>query len=226
MPKIRLIAFHMLLCVGLVGLWGQRPAYAADLLDACDRLDIDPEASIPFKEVTLPRPDRSCKPKASHGLPIPDPNCNPGAINPTISLEILETKGFTTDCIRDKATSAGQKEQTYAWYGLKKPRNNSGQSQTCELDHIIPLVLGGSDHLDNLWPQCGPQRVSLNRRFFKQKDLVEVFLSRQVKAGKMDLAEAQRGIAEDWTQFRNEAAKPIKKPTKKPTRRTKKNKRR
>jgi hypothetical protein len=42
----------------------------------------------------------------------------------------------------------------------------------------------------------------------------------------MDLVEAQRGIAEDWTQFRNEAAKPIKKPTKKPTRRTIKNKRR
>ena len=101
MPKIRLIAFHVLLCVGLVGLWGQRPVYAADLLDACDRFDIDPEASMPFKEVTLPRPDRSCKPKASHGLPIPDRNCNPGAINPTITLEILETKGFTTDCIRE-----------------------------------------------------------------------------------------------------------------------------
>jgi hypothetical protein len=214
MPGIRRIVFGALLCVGLIGQWDQRPLYA-DPPDVCDNFDIDPEASKPFSEITLPRPDGSCTPKESNGYLLPDPNCNPGAINPTITLTVLKTKGFTTKCIRDQTTSAAQKQKTYAWYGLKKPKNNSGQTQTCELDHIIPLVLGGSDHLENLWPQCGPSRVSLNRRFFKQKDLVEVFLSRQVKAGKIELAAAQRGIAEDWTQFLADAKKPTTRATKK-----------
>ncbi|MEA2917697.1 MAG: hypothetical protein QOJ15_9778, partial [Bradyrhizobium sp.] len=142
-----------------------------------------------------------------NGLLLPDPSCSPGAVNPTLTLAVLKTKGFTTKCVRDQASSPHEKQQTYGWYKIKKPANNSGKTQTCELDHIISLELGGADTVDNIWPQCGPTRAALNKRFFKQKDAVENFLNREVKAGRMALSDAQHGIAEDWTQFLAKAKK-------------------
>ena len=70
---------------------------------------------------------------------------------------------------------------------------------------LISLELGGADSLENIWPQCGPDGVTLTERYFKQKDMVENYLAAQVKAGKMDLAEVQQGIATDWTQYLEQA---------------------
>ncbi|MBW4044581.1 MAG: hypothetical protein HIU87_06250 [Acidobacteria bacterium] len=86
-----------------------------------------------------------------------------------------------------------------------KPRENSGESQVCELDHLVPLELGGADGLGNIWPECGPAGVSLDGRYFKLKDRVENYLADEVKAGRMPLAEAQQGIAADWTRYLPEA---------------------
>ena len=61
--------------------------------------------------------------------------------------------------------------------------------------------MGGADTIANIWPQCGPVGGALRQRYFKQKDVVENYLTAQVKAGNMDLAEAQKEIARDWTQF-------------------------
>jgi hypothetical protein len=36
--------------------------------------------------------------------------------------------------------------------------------------------------------------------YFKQKDKVEDYLTTMVKTGKMELREAQEGVARDWTQ--------------------------
>jgi hypothetical protein len=91
-----------------------------------------------------------------------------------------------------------EKAKTYEWYNLPLPSNNSGENQTCELDHLISLELGGADTLANIWPQCGPSGVALPQRFFKEKDTVENFLAMQVREGQMDLSEAQKGIATDW----------------------------
>lgn len=142
-----------------------------------------------------------CSPGLSNGFPLPDPNCTPGAENPTVTLAVLENPAFRTACIRNCATTESQKHVTYGWYGSPAPPNNTGNSQTCELDHLVPLELGGADTLDNLWPQCGPEGVSLNDRYFKQKDLVENYLAAQVKAGNMDLETARHRIATDWTPF-------------------------
>jgi hypothetical protein len=182
------------------------PSYGADirvpraLPPICGKLNINPEASDPVTQVSLP-PVGTCKPIVKNGLPLPDPKCSPGAVNPTLTLEVMKTKGFTTQCVRDLATTPTEKAATYKWYKIAKPAHNSGQSQVCELDHIISLELGGADTLDNLWPQCGPSKAALNKRFFKQKDAVENFLAREVRAGRMKLDVAQQGIAEDWTQF-------------------------
>jgi hypothetical protein len=170
----------------------------------CEKFKIDDTASQPLKQVTIP-PTNGCTTRTSRGFPLPDPNCTPGAINPTLTVEVLRDPDFRTCCVRSHTTTEQQKAQTYSWYSIPHPSHNSGSTQTCELDHLISLELGGADTLDNIWPECGPPDVTLAERYFKQKDKVENFLAKQVKEGKMDLADAQKRIAEDWTQFIDEA---------------------
>ncbi len=84
---------------------------------------------------------------------------------------------------------------------MTAPADNNGQNQVCELDHLVPLELGGADGLGNIWPQCGPDETALKSRFFKRKDVVENYLAAKVRSGAMPLEDAQRGIAADWTQY-------------------------
>jgi hypothetical protein len=142
-----------------------------------------------------------CKAQKKNGYMVPDPACTPGAINPTLTLDVLKNPAFRTGCVRDCETPPSAKATTYAAYGIAHPANNVGATQTCELDHLVSLEIGGADTLDNIWPQCGPANVVLARRYFKIKDKVENFLAAQVRDGAVDLAVAQRGIADDWTQF-------------------------
>ena len=159
----------------------------------------DPTASQSLRTVTLP-PFKPCVFRTRNGFQLPDPNCTPGAINPTVTLSDLQIPGLTSK-LRDPYGTPSARVQTYSWYGMLPPSHNTGVDQACELDHLIPLGLGGSDSLENIWPECGPAGATLRNRAFRQKDLVENYLTAQVKAGKIDLKAAQRGIAEDWTQY-------------------------
>ena len=145
--------------------------------------------------------DRVCSTSLRHGYPVPDPHCTPGGIDPTVTADVLRNPAWRTACIRDCAVSEADKHVAYRWYSLRTPRKNSGARQVCELDHLVPLELGGADGLGNIWPQCGPSRTILENRYFKVKDRVENYLADEVKAGKMPLDAAQRGIAADWTQY-------------------------
>jgi hypothetical protein len=170
----------------------------------CEQFPIDQKASQSLHDVKSP-PSTTCKAKAENGKFVPDPTCTPGAINPTVTESILKNPAFRTGCIRDEATSEEQKTATYGWYKTPHPAGNTGRNQTCELDHLIPLYLGGADTLENIWPQCGPDDVALDDRYFKEKDKVEYYLGQQVREGTMGLADAQHGIAADWTQYLSKA---------------------
>ena len=167
---------------------------------SCSQFAITATASASLGQITLP-PARACAPHVSNGFFLPDPACTPGAINPTVTAEVLQDPSFRTACVRSQATTEAQKAGTYQWYGIPHPTQNTGSTQTCELDHLIALELGGADTLDNIWPQCGPDGVALSERYFKRKDGVENYLAKQVREGKMPLSEAQKAIASDWTQF-------------------------
>ena len=62
-----------------------------------------------------------------------------------------------------------------------------------ELDHLIPLELGGDNTAANLWPQIYHGADSAD-----VKDHLENHLHDLVCAGKVPLAEAQQAIAGDW----------------------------
>jgi hypothetical protein len=209
MKRVMRVTAGAVLCLALTDYWcaaNSQQSIAPEAIrpEICDEFDVDGRASAPLHDVTLP-PSQSCTTLTRNGFPVPDPNCTPGAVNPTLTIGVLRDRSFTTRCVRDAATKPEEKARTYDWYRLVHPANNSGESQTCELDHLISLELGGADTLDNIWPQCGPSGVALSQRDFKQKDTVENFLAMQVREGRMDLSQAQKAIATDWTQFLDEA---------------------
>jgi hypothetical protein len=143
----------------------------------------------------------ACAVRLKNSYPVPDSKCTPGGINPSISTQVLHDPRWRTRSIRNCESSESEKHIEYRWYGIQKPRINSDRNLVCELDHLVPLELGGADGLGNIWPQCGPDGVTLEDRFFKHKDHVENYLAEQVREGRMSLDEAQRGIASDWTQY-------------------------
>jgi hypothetical protein len=163
---------------------------------------VDPRASVPFAHVAAQHEPGSCHIQfAANGMQLPDPSCTPGAINPTVTADVLRDPSFRTGDVRDQLTTATEKQIVYVWYGIAKPEHNTGQDQICEIDHLVSIGLGGSDALENLWPQCGPADVPVGQREFKIKDAhAELSLMRQIKAG-ANLADIQRQIADDWTQF-------------------------
>lgn len=166
---------------------------------SCNALGIEC-ASTYFSPWSLPK-DGACTLSVRNGYPVPDPHCTPGGIVPHFDADTLRDERWRTSCVRNCQSTEKQKHVAYAWYGLVAPTQNDGPSQVCELDHLVPLELGGADGMGNIWPQCGPTSTVLRDRYFKRKDIVENYLAARVRAGQMPLEEAQRGIAKDWTQY-------------------------
>ena len=71
-----------------------------------------------------------------------------------MTVSILRDPRFRTACLRQQVTTEHEKAQTYAWYGIPHPANNAGGSQSCELDHLVSLELGGADTLGNMTDSC------------------------------------------------------------------------
>lgn len=119
---------------------------------------------------------------------LPDRRCTPGAIDPAVTqADIGSTicvSGYTAT-VRppESQTGAFKFGQAYPAYGLP-----SGTES--ELDHLVPLELGGANDAANLWPEAGPVPNA--------KDSVENALNKAVCDGRIRLARAQRAIARDW----------------------------
>jgi len=86
-----------------------------------------------------------------------------------------------------RAVSSDEKVAVYQRYGIA---NVGGQH---EVDHFIPLELGGSNALTNLWPEPYEPLPGAH-----EKDQVEDYLHGQVCSGNMTLQQAQNEIRSDW----------------------------
>jgi hypothetical protein len=123
---------------------------------------------------------------ASGGPPLrPDPQLTPGATLEVTTSDIC-VPGYTKK-VRD--VPAPVKRQVYAAYGIQ-----THAPRAYEIDHLIPLELGGSNAVTNLWPQSY-QTQPWNAHV---KDRLENALHRLVCAGQLPLDTAQRDIATDW----------------------------
>lgn len=121
-----------------------------------------------------------------HGL-LPDRSCTPGAIDPAVTQANIGSTicrtGYT-DTVRPPEAQT----EAFKW-NIAKPaygqHNVSG-----ELDHLIPLELGGDNDANNLWVEAGP--------IPNPKDAVENALNQAVCDGQIPLRTAQREIANNW----------------------------
>jgi hypothetical protein len=120
---------------------------------------------------------------------LPDAQLTPGVIRTTSSDEIC-AKSFRTKPFRH--TTSAMKHQVCAAYHVKK----CPKLGTLEIDHLVPLELGGMDDVKNLWPQMARYPGSPG---FHVKDKLENELKRRVcKTKSMSLPDAQQCLQSDW----------------------------
>lgn len=127
------------------------------------------------------------------GLVLPDPGCTPGAMDPAVTQTSIGStickKGWT-------ATVRAPEDQTRAFKKISLAAYGQSYSRLTELDHFIPLELGGSNSVSNLWPEPNDATAtSVNN----PKDGVEDSLNRAVCRHQVTLAAAQSAMATNWT---------------------------
>jgi hypothetical protein len=124
-------------------------------------------------------------PAAAADTPIkPDPQLTPGAVASTDDKLICQP-GYAKSV---RHTAGNLKALVYREYHIDR------RSGHYEIDHLIPLSLGGADLRANLWPESFDTRPWNAER----KDRLEVFFRIEVCAGRMPIERAQAEIAKDW----------------------------
>jgi hypothetical protein len=123
---------------------------------------------------------------------LPRHEMTPGAIDPRVTQRNIRNticrRGYTASVRPPLEYTNTMKHRLMRVYGV------TGSIHDYELDHLIPLELGGCpDCQANLWPQ--PRNVFPGA---SEKDEVEDYLHHQVCSGVLPLAEARREIASDW----------------------------
>ena len=116
---------------------------------------------------------------------VPDPAKTPGDTLEVTAADIC-VPGYSK---KVRNVPIAVKREVYASYGIRTHKPGE-----YEVDHLISLELGGSNSIRNLWPQSfrtSPWNAHV-------KDALENELHRRVCAGTMELASAQRIIAQNW----------------------------
>jgi hypothetical protein len=118
---------------------------------------------------------------------LPDRRCTPGAYMSGLTRAVICAAGFRTGPIRH--VTDAEKHQVEVEYGMA-PR---AYGRTIEIDHVVPLELGGSNDAANLFPEPGSGPAS-----YHVKDRLENRLHALVCGGELALATARRAIAVNW----------------------------
>lgn len=115
---------------------------------------------------------------------LPDPACTPGAVM-TKDLDVVCHRGTR----ERRHVEASVHKLAFSEYGYAFPQPRGA----FEVDHLVPLELGGDNTIENLWAEPAKPKPG-----FHEKDKVENYLHKQVCSGAMTLDEAQKEIATDW----------------------------
>jgi hypothetical protein len=115
---------------------------------------------------------------------LPSRHLTPGKVSPAITVAQVCAPGFAAKAVPVPSTRARAVFAAYkiAW---------SGHS-AYQLDHLVPVSLGGSNATTNLWPQPHAAAASLH------KDQLENRLHALVCTGHLKLASAQKAIRSNW----------------------------
>ena len=114
---------------------------------------------------------------------MPNPKLTPGATLDVPQKELCE-HGFESS---DRTIPITLKIQVADRYGI------GADVAGYNVDHLIPVGLGGSNSLKNLWPQPLSGEWS-----YQKKNRLEARLRKMVCSGDLELKKAQQEIATDW----------------------------
>lgn len=118
--------------------------------------------------------------------PLPDPDCTPGDIFKNVTKEQICISGYSKTV---RKVSQNMKNEVFNLYSIEHPVPFGSY----EIDHLIPLSLGGSNEMANLWPKSAEPFPG-----FFEKNVTGNYLKEEVCAGKMALSVAQEQIAKNW----------------------------
>jgi hypothetical protein len=137
---------------------------------------------------------------AADGRPLPDPACTPGAVDGTVTQANLGSTlcrpgGYTSSVRPPESITEPFK------YSVMRAYGDGGSAGGYELDHLVPLELGGSSDTRNLWPEPDdhPSAGVANSKDPVESQLHDLVCAAVGGGPYLPLASAQRLIAADWT---------------------------
>jgi hypothetical protein len=119
--------------------------------------------------------------------PRPDRSCSPGAYYSRLTKRVVCSSRFRTSTIRNVPQS--EKFRVEREYGMAAGYYGCA----IEIDHIVPLELGGSNAIANLFPEPGSGAAN-----YHAKDALENRAKSMVCVGRLSLRTARRGFARNW----------------------------
>jgi len=122
----------------------------------------------------------------SQAVPVsaPKPGITPGA-----AVFLNKDQVCATTNAKNYPVSASLQRKIFEEYGI-----SPAKARAYEVDYLITPALGGAEDIHNLWPQSYSETI-WNAHV---KDALEDRLHDLVCGGRLDLATAQRDLANDW----------------------------
>jgi hypothetical protein len=120
------------------------------------------------------------------GVVMPNVHRTPGDSFAGVTAGQVCTTGWAS---AHRHVTTAQYHEVYAAYGIRYPE----PSGTYELDHLVPLEIGGDNTNANLWPEPASPTPG-----YHQKDELENALHRLVCSGQLALGAAQHSVAVNW----------------------------
>lgn len=129
---------------------------------------------------------------AASGEVLPDPSCTPGAVDPAVTQDNIDsticTSGYTTTVRPPASTTDRFKVTSLLAY-------REAANRTIELDHLVSLELGGANSASNLWPELNRTGATGTTN---PKDAVEGTIHKAVCDHRVKLVDAQNAMAGNW----------------------------
>lgn len=117
---------------------------------------------------------------------MPNSEITPGDTDPILNEQRICSETFHTSDYR--YLTLADKRKIFSQYQIPWT-----ERKNYEVDHLVPLELGGSNSFRNLWPQPCREHPGCH-----EKDWLENRLHREVCDGKILLEDAQDEISTDW----------------------------
>jgi hypothetical protein len=97
-----------------------------------------------------------------------------------------------------RSVPAAVHRRVYEEYAVPAAARNGRDG---EVDHFYPVCAGGSNDIANLWYQPADRTWRGHALGYHEKDVLEAWVCREIKAGRLDPAVAYERMTRDWVAW-------------------------